>query len=174
MVLNLLLPVETGDPMERVRAAQKTKGLVVPLSDEQNQAIAEDQLNNPKMGFQGDSAHPEPVVVPVSKHFLVLHKASGSQMVHEFVLVDTALTLQLLYQPGRCASSEQVTYCGITSSRCLALMFSSKYAPRNISLCMACSWMRGGCLSTRQAWPAYLHMLTTPGPATLLLLDDPL
>ena len=66
MVLDQLLPHETGDPMERVRAAQKAKGLVVPLSDEQNRAIAENQIHNPKMGFESDSAHPEPVVVPVS------------------------------------------------------------------------------------------------------------
>lgn len=65
MVLDQLLPHESGDPMERVRAAQNAKGLVVPLSDEQNTDIAENQMHNTKMGFENDSAHPEPVVVPV-------------------------------------------------------------------------------------------------------------
>lgn len=66
MVLNLVIPHETGDPMERIRAARKTKGLVVPLSEEEGRAIEENQIHNPKMGFEGDSAHPTPVVVPVS------------------------------------------------------------------------------------------------------------
>lgn len=66
MVLNLIVPHETGDPMERIRAARKAKGLVVPLSEEEGRAIEENQIHNPKMGFEGDSAHPTPVVVPVS------------------------------------------------------------------------------------------------------------
>ena len=65
MVLNLIVPHETGDPMERIRAARKAKGLVVPLSEEEGRAIEENQIHNPKMGFEGDSAHPTPVVVPV-------------------------------------------------------------------------------------------------------------
>ena len=69
MVLNLIVPFETGDPMERVRAARKAKALVVPLSEEENRAIEENQIHHPKMGFESDSAHhPEPVVVPVSSH----------------------------------------------------------------------------------------------------------
>ena len=66
MVLNLIVPYETGDPMERIRAARKAKGLIVPLSEEEGRAIEENQIANPKMGFEGDSAHPQPVVVPVS------------------------------------------------------------------------------------------------------------
>ena len=67
MVLNLIVPFESGDPMERVRAARKAKALVVPLSEEENRAIEENQIHHPKMRFESDSAHhPEPVVVPVS------------------------------------------------------------------------------------------------------------
>ncbi len=71
MVLNLIIPHETGDPMERIRAARKAKGLVVPLSEEEGRAIEENQIHYPKMGFEGDSAHPQPVVVPVS--YFTLH-----------------------------------------------------------------------------------------------------
>lgn len=73
MVLNLVVPFETGDPMERVRAARKAKGLVVPLSEEEGRAIEENQIHNPKMGFEGDSAYPTPVVVPVSAGHVQLH-----------------------------------------------------------------------------------------------------
>lgn len=76
MVLNLIIPHETGDPMERIRAARKTKGLVVPLSEEEGHAIEENQIHNPKMGFEGDSAHPTPVVVPLDERRMPVNQSA--------------------------------------------------------------------------------------------------
>ena len=66
MILDNVLPMEVGDPIERARAAKKAKGVLVPLPSDAQQMLQEQQLANPKMGFTSDSAHPEANIVPVS------------------------------------------------------------------------------------------------------------
>lgn len=71
MILDNILPMEVGDPIEQARAARKAKGLVVPLKSKPSDAQAmlqEGQLANPKE-FESDSAHHEGVVVPVGAFF---------------------------------------------------------------------------------------------------------
>lgn len=66
MILDNLLPMEVGDPIERARAARKAKGVLVPLPSDAQQMLQNQQEANPKMGFESDSAHPEANIVPVS------------------------------------------------------------------------------------------------------------
>lgn len=65
MILDNVLPMEVGDPIERARAARKAKGVLVPLPSDAQQMLQEQQMSNPKMGFESDSAHPEANIIPV-------------------------------------------------------------------------------------------------------------
>ena len=67
MILDNVLPMEAGDPIERARAAKKARGVLVPLPSDAQQMLQEQQLANPKMSFTSDSAHPEANIVPVSQ-----------------------------------------------------------------------------------------------------------
>lgn len=66
MILDNVLPMEVGDPMERARAAKKAKGVLVPLPSDAQSMLQNQQIADSKLGFESDSAHPEANIIPVS------------------------------------------------------------------------------------------------------------